>query len=894
MDKPASLPLSEERRRLLALRLKGSAATPVETRRIPRRPGGEHPPLSFAQHQLWVIDQMTPGNPAYNIPVAYRLIGELDALVLEESFNRITGRHEAWRTTFWELEGDAIQEIHPACKVQIGITDLGHLPVGEREAKARELASQEAIEPFDLRCLPLIRVSLFKLDQHDHVLLVVFHHIVGDGTSLNLMFDELDAFYRAGLSGTTPRLPELTVQYADFAAWQRMDLSKNQPLGQLDYWQRQLKGSLPVMEFATDKPRPLRQSFNGSNGNFALPKSLVQALTAIGRQENSTVFVTILAALQVILLRYSKAEEIVIGTPITNRPFHEVERLIGDFINIVALRCDISGNPPFIELLRRSKETALNALSNKDIPFEMVVRNLKSHRDSSRNPVFQVLLQLLPALDARIGELSIAPFDFELKSTQVDLALHLYDQPDGGILGRFQYCTDLFAAETVEGLSLNFVQLLGEIVKDPLQKILEIPIPVLPLSGNGQATRGSRPKPAAEARPMREYAPAQDSVQAQLVEIWEEVLQRKPIGIHDDFFDLGGHSLLVTRVIALTIERLGHRLPFAEFFANPTIAAHARSLSGGQITVPQTPYALIHPAGRQTPVFFFHGDVLGGGIFCKTLARMIGADRPFYVIPPHGTQGDEIPVTVEAMAAERLQWIRQIQPHGPYMIGGYCNGAILAYEAARQLREAGEAVAVVLMLMADGSNIRFRLLQRLSAVTGADEAAKRRKFLKIRNAILSSEALGRHYRGAAADWIKQPLRVQIARLWTKVRRVLRRFVPAAYRERLLGDPGRVPLPADAAPLHQEAIMNVYDEIFNAHVSRRNDSPVVLLWPKDEPRITLRGPADGWKKICAHLEVVEVPGDHTTCVAQDTNVVTIGEAMRNSIAQAERLLYQPSP
>ena len=425
---------------------------------------------------MWVIDQMTSGNPAYNLPVAYRIGGALDVGVLEDSFNQLIERHESWRTTFREFEGDAIQEIHPEYKIHITITDIEHLPCGEREFKVSALASEEAVRPFDLRGLPLIRVSLFRLSQNDHVLLVNVHHIIGDGLSLNLMFDELDAIYRAAKSGTTPRLPELPVQYADFAIWQREDFSKERHSGQLDYWQRQLKGDLPVLEMPADKPRPLRQSFNGSTVSFSIPKDLAQALTDLGTQEKSTFFVTVLAALQVILLRYSKAEEIVIGTPVANRPLPEIDRLIGNFINVVALRCDLSGNPAFRELLQRSRETTLNALSNKDLPFEMVVKNLQAHRDASRNPVFQVLMQILPPVHARIGELSVSRFDFELRFAQVDLTLHLFEESDGGFLGQFQYCTDLFATKTIENLSLNFVQLLHEIVRDPHLQILEIPI----------------------------------------------------------------------------------------------------------------------------------------------------------------------------------------------------------------------------------------------------------------------------------------------------------------------------------------------------------------------------------------------------------------------------------
>ena len=470
VDKQA--PMSAERRRLLELRLKGSAAAHPKSRRI----RSQHPPLSAGQHQMWVIEQMIPGNPAYHIPVAWRIAGDLDVSALEESFNQIIQRHESWRTTIRDIDGNPVQQIHPECKIQISVTDLSHLPSEESERQSRELAAGEAVRPFDLRQLPLLRVSLFRLGRNDHVLLVNVHHIVADGLSLRLMFDELDAIYRALTSGTMARLPVLTAQYADFAAWQDEKLSDGRHSQQLDYWQQQLKGELPVLELATDKPRPLRQSFNGSNVNFTISRTLAQALTALGNQERCTFFVTVFAAFQVLLMRHSGCGEVLIGTPVASRPLPEFERLIGNFLNVVALRCDPTGNPAFIELMRRCRDTTLLALSNTDVPFETVVKSLKSHRDPSRNPVFQVLMQVLPPVHGRIGESQDSRFDFEMRFSQVDLALHLFEEPDGGFFGQMQFSTDLFAPETIERLALNFVHLLNEIVRDPFQKILEIPV----------------------------------------------------------------------------------------------------------------------------------------------------------------------------------------------------------------------------------------------------------------------------------------------------------------------------------------------------------------------------------------------------------------------------------
>jgi amino acid adenylation domain-containing protein len=411
-------------------------------------------------------------------------------------------------------------------------------------------------------------------------------------------------------------------------------------------------------------------------------------------------------------------------------------------------------------------------------------------------------------------------------------------------------------------------------------------LPQLPLTANGKLDAAALPAPTARAEEGREVTPPGNPVQAQLVEIWEEVLDRRPIGIHDDFFELGGHSLLAAQVISRIAERMGGRLNFGEFFDHPTIEKHALRLGSAPAPAParDTPCTTIHPDGQKTPVFFYHGDVLGGGMFCQTLAREIGSDHPFHVLHAHGLHGEEIPPTVEAMAAERLHWIRQIQPHGPYILGGYCNGALLAHQTARLLREAGEPVKVVLMLFADGSNIRFRSLRRLTTISsvlrGEDEAAQRRRFLKFRDRISNYETFRHYYAAAAKDLIKQPPGVQASRLWRKTCRILRRFVPKSLRS------PDASLPRSPTARHKEEIINIYDDICRAYIPGPSDTRAVLLWPQDEPAESLRGSAGGWERICTQLEVVKVPGDHTTSVAQNANVVVIGAAMQKIIQDTE--------
>lgn len=466
--------LSAAKQALLERRLKGGSKGQASRRIISKRPADAPALLSFAQRQMWVIDQLSGGSPAYNLPVGYRIKGKLHVDALEESFNAIVQRHEVLRTTFAEKDGEPIQVIHPECRIRIATIRLDQLSSNERAARLKELASQESIKAFDLTSLPLIRVSLFRLEESEHILIVNLHHIVADGLSIGLMFRELDIFYGAIASGSSPHPPNLDVQYSDFAFWQRESYSDTIYADSLEFWRNQLSGKLPVLDLRCDKPRPAFQSFEGSNVFFVIPKSLTQKLMALGSAEGCTFFATVLAAFEVILHRYSGAEDILIGTPVANRSPNEIEPLIGNFLNIAVLRGNVSGNRPFIEQLRLSRETTINALS-KELPFEKVVERLRFKRDPSRNPIFQTLLQVLPATVSKVGDLDVSSFDFDWKFAHFDLSLHLYEKADG-FLGRWEYCTDLFHAGTIEGLSLDFMELLESVARNPQQTIADIPL----------------------------------------------------------------------------------------------------------------------------------------------------------------------------------------------------------------------------------------------------------------------------------------------------------------------------------------------------------------------------------------------------------------------------------
>ncbi|RMF36691.1 MAG: non-ribosomal peptide synthetase, partial [Chloroflexi bacterium] len=386
--------LPPEKRALLELLLKEEGVDLSRSLILPRKREGNALPLSFAQQRLWFLDQLAPNTPLYNIPDAIRLRGPLDVAVLERSLNEIVRRHESLRTTFRATDGKPVQVIAPTLKLPLPLVDLSGLPKAAREAEVQRLATEEAQRPFDLSRGPLLRVTLLRLGDEEHVALLTMHHIISDGWSMRVLVQELAALYDAFSHGRPSPLPDLPIQYADFALWQREWLQGEVLEEQLAYWKQQLSGSPPVLELPTDRPRPPVQSFRGAHRPFMLPRPLSQAIKALCRREGVTPFMLLLAAFQTLLHRYTGQDDISVGTPIANRNRAEIEGLIGYFANTLVLRTDLSGDPPFRELLKRVREVALGAYAHQDLPFEMLVDALQPERDLSHTPLFQVMFVL--------------------------------------------------------------------------------------------------------------------------------------------------------------------------------------------------------------------------------------------------------------------------------------------------------------------------------------------------------------------------------------------------------------------------------------------------------------------------------------------------------------------
>jgi amino acid adenylation domain-containing protein len=434
-------------------------------------------PLSFAQARLWFLDQLQPNSAFYNIPTALRLSGQLNVTALESNINEIIRRHEALRTNFTTIEGQPIQVIASTLELKLLFVDLQNLPFDEREVEAQRLATNEAQQPFDLEREPLVRVMVLQLGSSEYVFLLIVHHIIFDGWSTGVFYGELAALYEAKCTGKPLILPELPVQYADFAVWQRHWLTGEVLETQLNYWKQQLKDAPTLLELPTDRLRPAVQTFRGTHQYIALSLELSEALAELSKGTGVTLFMTLYAAFVTLLYRYTGSDDIVIGTPVANRTPQEIEGLIGFFVNTLALRTDLSGNPIFEQLLRRVREVALQAYTHQDLPFEQLVEALQPERSLSHTPLFQVMFALddalVPSMD--LLDLTVSSYSVESGTTKFDLTLSM-ENTASGLIGEWEYNSDLFDATTIERMAEHLQTLLEGIVANPEQRISELPL----------------------------------------------------------------------------------------------------------------------------------------------------------------------------------------------------------------------------------------------------------------------------------------------------------------------------------------------------------------------------------------------------------------------------------
>lgn len=447
----------------------------------PTVPRGSRPELSFAQRRLWFIEQLQPGNPAYIIPVAYRIRGQLRVPDLERALAAVVERHESLRTRFEVLDGEPYQVI-TAGESKLPVEELAADSAIPPLERARAITMAEAVTPFDLTRGPLFRARLLRLAAGDHILLLTAHHTVFDAWSLDILVREIGELYRVSVIGVASNLAPLSIQYADFAAWQRRELTEGRLAEHTAYWRRQLADVPPVLELPTDHPRPAELSYRGGSVSFDIPAETVRGLRALAQQRRATLYAVTLAAFQALLGRYAGVSDLVLGSSVSGRDRVDFEGLIGFFVDSLPLRVGLAGNPTFADLVDQVRETVLDAFSYQGVPFEHVVDALSPQRELNRNPVVQVWFNLITTTpghdlgELRLSGLDVETFDCGVATTRFDLELHLFDAGPDRVNGGLIYAEDLFDHRTMASFAGHYRNFLAAVARDPTTPISRVPI----------------------------------------------------------------------------------------------------------------------------------------------------------------------------------------------------------------------------------------------------------------------------------------------------------------------------------------------------------------------------------------------------------------------------------
>jgi thioesterase domain-containing protein/acyl carrier protein len=660
-------------------------------------------PKWYSQQMLWVQNPWHPENFAYNYPLALRMRGRLDQSALERSLQEIVRRHQPLRSVFRIMEGNLIQIVLPPRPLPLPVVNLSNVGDAERETEALRLAVADANRPFDLTQGPLLRAKLWCLGPEDHLLLLTTHHIVSDNWSMAILLRELSLVYGAFSAGQPSPLAEVSCQYGDFVRRQQKRF-EHKASEYIAFWKEQLAGAdgfhyVPLDHARLENVRPKSQTYHGAHERLTLDQSLTNSLKTISPKQQVSPFMVLLAAFQCLLCRYSGQHDIGVASCVANRQSSQVERMVGHFSNHVIFRTTLADNSTLRDLLRQVRQTALTAYSYQDLPFGSVVEQLETDSDASRNNLFQVLLVLTetPKEKWDFPELDVKPLPLDVGTTAFDLIVWLKLEETLEI--DLQYNSDLFEADTIRQILADYGTVLGIISKDPEAQVGELGIAMLQTE--------SRNHPRLE-HALQAYMGPRDNVESQLVKLWEAVFDKRLVGIEDDFFELGGTSLLATRLFAQIEERFKLRIPLVTLLQAPTIKKLAKLIHVSDSPDAWHSLVTIQPGGVRPPLFCIHGES-GNLLMYRSLARHLGPDQPIYGLQPQGLDGKQAPLTrIEDMAARYIKEIQVIQPEGPYFLAGYCMGGTIAFEMAQQLSGQGHRVNLLALL----DTYNWRMMKR--------------------------------------------------------------------------------------------------------------------------------------------------------------------------------------
>lgn len=778
-------------------------------------PRNDNLPLSFAQQRFWFLYQFEPDSPANNMPVVVRFTGNLHLDVLECSIAEVVRRHEVLRSRFPMVDGQPVLVIDPEFEVQLPIVDLRAVPDDQRDEETRRVAAKDARQPFNLEKGPLLRVTLFRVSDQAHLLLWNIPCIVCDGTSSDLFYRELMACYVAYATDTPLNLPDLQIQYADFAHWQRRYLQGEVLDSHLSYWQQQLSNPLTSLHLPTDYPRSSGlRTCRGDRYGRMLPKSLHQDLLTLSQQLGTTLFVVLLSTFDVLLHRYSQQDDVLTTFVSSGRNQVETENLIGFFSNSLILRTQFHRELTFRELVQCVHRQNLDAYAHQELPFERLIDGLSPEQRQGRSPLFQTKFTLNPPWTNGQGMAPVALPDLTIESlfgyiyhgkTKYDLILVTREQ-DQGLGAVIDYNAELFAESTIERMMGHFQTLLESVVTNPDQAIFTMPMlttaeqqllvdwshtekdlstilsgteflghlqqskgAIKCLTENAQTyilDRYSQPVPIGVAGELYIggvnwnqddvdlltltnahltfdslakgsttrlcktgattcYLPdgklelvensdttpierrgsesstssvtSRDAIEHDLTEIWMSLLGMEAIGTQENFFDLGGQSLIAVRLFAQIEDQFGKRLPLSTLLKAPTIEQLAEVLRQDNSSEIWSPLVTLQQGKGKTPLFCIHGGGFNVLIY-RNLAINLDPDQPVYGLQARGLrEGETIADNLEEIATDYIQEIRQVQPQGPYLLSGLSNGGNIALEMAQQLQLQGQEVALLAM-----------------------------------------------------------------------------------------------------------------------------------------------------------------------------------------------------
>ncbi len=779
-------------------------------------------PCTIAQRMHWTLDRANPGDPTLNISARWRLEGQVTPLLLERSLQMIVDRHETLRTAFIEREDAPVQVVMAAAGFSLQSVDLSDLAEPQRLDAAMRQARDEARRPFDLASPPLLRATLVRLEPAVSELLVTTHHLVGDCWSNGILARETADIYDALGQGRVPELPALELQFGDYASWQRAWLEQGGADHAEAYWGRHLSG-LPAFHVPTDRKPPMRPAGTGDIMGMPVPKKLAEAAQALARAQGTTFFMLGAATMATMLHRWTGAAEVVFGTQVAGRDELELEGVVGSFVNTVALRIGVASAPSFTSLLGSVREIVGEALEHGAAPIERVVRQLDrvEAEPGRRDPLTAVnfLIQRAFTRDTAHGALAFKGVPNASPGSRHDLNLFLVERPNGW-RASCEFDPELFDRTRIDWLLRSFL------------RVLEL------VSGNPDA----RPATLTLADDLPPMQQPPDGMQQRLAALWAKVLRQETVPLDVNFFTLGGDSIRAAQLLALTRQAFGRSISLGQLFKAPTLAAMTALLCD-DARAPDLEAAMAAPAevvwvqphGSKPPIFAINNT----GIF-HTLAHHLGIDQPFAAIQAldPDVSPSLLPSDFRIIAAHYVAVIRQVQPHGPYALIGLCAAGKVAFEAARQLGEAGEEVRLLAVVdsWAPGHFRRMTMGQRTRAQLSLRTMRLGRQLQRIREGtltmggFLANRAMMRGVRNAAFELLRRTGR--------------RGGVPPGVQNNLF--------------------VNHLDDAARRYVPRPYSGGMLVFHGPEQPHGGVLDPSYGWEELAAgRVDVIPVPAEHDT-------------------------------